>query len=84
MKHELDVREVFEPDEIIWDNLMEHSHTSVKNKIIMSVCTVITVGLTTILQVLIESTKTQFEMNNPPLMCPDRNISIDKELAYMD
>ena len=78
------MEEVFEPDEIIWDNLMVHSHTGVKMKLILTICSVATICFTTMLQVLIESTRTNFELKNPPPLCPPSDFVISKEDAYMD
>ena len=49
LKHELHVEEVFEPDEIIWDNLMTDSQSGVKMKLMMTIFSVLTIGCTTIL-----------------------------------
>jgi hypothetical protein len=82
LKKELDVQEVFEPDEILWENLKGGDEKKVRNKLIMLVVSVITIATTTLLQVLIESNKTQFERENPPLLCPPKSIEIEKDLAY--
>ena len=46
LKHELDVRQVFEPDEILWESLRTNSDISIKNKLIMWAMSVITIVLT--------------------------------------
>ena len=53
-------------------------------KLIMSVFSVLTIGCTTILQVLIEAKKSEFELKNPPLLCPPSDLIISKEDAYLD
>jgi hypothetical protein len=79
------VKDVFEPDEILWESLSSTSDIAyIKNKLKMYTASILAIALTVFMQILIGTLKDQNELEYPPLLCPPSTVHIPKDIAYLD